>query len=69
MVCWVEDINPESLSLAPALLSQVQLELTALDSLDPLEVYCAALESLALLEEEDEEDYEYEEELDDACVT
>jgi hypothetical protein len=68
-VCWVENINPESLALAPMFLSQIKLELAALQKLDPLEVYAAALESLTLVEEGEEEDFEFEEEPDDACVT
>jgi hypothetical protein len=67
--CWVEQIDPESLSLAPMFLSQIKLELAALHKLDPLEVYAAALESLTIVEEDEEEDYEYEEEQDDAGAT
>lgn len=66
-VCWVEGVEPESLALAPMLLSQVQMELETLRKLDPLEVYVAALESLTLVEEEEEA--EYEEEPSDASVT
>jgi hypothetical protein len=65
VTCYVEQIAPESLSLEPMLLAQVQQELTILNGFDPLEVYAASLEYLSMA---DEDDSDYEEELGDAGV-
>jgi hypothetical protein len=65
VICYVEQIQPESLALEPALLAQIKLELRHFDQLDPLKVYAASIERLSEGEDGDDEDFEEDEEEDE----
>jgi hypothetical protein len=46
LTCYVEQIEPEALSLRPDLFGRVQEELAELNALDPLRTYVAVLSTL-----------------------